>query len=81
VPLLALWLDRSPEDIPSAQLVRIREGQYLDPASERVLRNFTLDPRDPARLTAAVPAGFRRVAGNRSWILYERCGRSLRSAR
>jgi hypothetical protein len=81
VPLLALWLDRAPEDILSAQLVRIREGQYLDPASERVLRNFTLDKRDPRRLTAAVPPGFRRVAANRSWVLYERCGRSLRSAR
>jgi hypothetical protein len=81
VPLLALWLDRAPEDILSAQLTRIDHGQYLDPATERVLRNFTLDKRDPKRLTAQVPPGFERVAANRSWILYERCGRSLRSAR
>jgi hypothetical protein len=81
VPLLALWLDRPPEQILSAQLVQIRTGQYLDPASARVERNFTLDKRDPRRLTAQVPPGFRRVAANRSWILYERCGRSLRSAR
>jgi hypothetical protein len=81
VPLLALWLDRPPERILSAQLVQIRGGQYLDPATDRVLRNFTLDKRDPRRLTAAVPPGFRRVAANRSWVLYERCGRSLRSAR
>src|SRR5262249_24775815 len=33
VPLLALWLDRAPEDILSAQLVRIDHGQYLDPAT------------------------------------------------
>jgi hypothetical protein len=81
VPLLALWLDRPPQQILSAQLVRIRTGQYLDPASARVLRNFTLDKRDPRRLTAQVPPGFRRVAANRSWVLYERCGRNLRSAR
>jgi hypothetical protein len=81
VPLLALWLDRPPERILSAQLVQIRSGQYLDPATERVLRNFTLDKRDPKRLTAKVPPGFTRVAANRSWVLYERCGRSLRSAR
>jgi hypothetical protein len=81
VPLLALWLDRPPQQILSAQLVQIRTGQYLDPASARVERNFTLDKRDPKRLTASVPPGFRRVAANRSWILYERCGRNLRSAR
>ena len=81
VPLLALWLDRPPEHILSAQLVQIRSGQYLDPATARVLRNFTLDKRDPRRLTAQVPPGFTKVAANRSWVLYERCGRSLRSAR
>ncbi len=36
-------------------------------------RNFTLDPRDPQRLTASVPPGFERVAANRSWVLYARC--------
>ena len=77
VPLLALWLDRAPEDILSAQLDPVAHGQYLDPATERVLRNFTLDKRDPKRLTAQVPPGFRRVAANRSWILYERCGAQL----
>ena len=45
----------------------------LSPANERVLRNFTLDPRDPKRLTASVPAGFSRVASNRSWVVYARC--------
>ena len=29
-----------------------------------MLRNFTLDPRDPKRLTADVPAGFEEVAAN-----------------
>jgi hypothetical protein len=77
VPLLALWLDRPPEQILSAQLVRIRSGQYFDPATPRVERNFTLDKRDPKRLTAEVPPGFQRVAANRSWVLYERCGRTV----
>ncbi len=46
---------------------------YVDPASERVLRNFTLDPRDPRRLTAAVPPGFEETAANASWRLYANC--------
>lgn len=74
VPLLALWLGRRPGEIVSAQLSRPRLGLYVDPASARVERNFTLDRNDPKRLTAAVPPGFRPVERNRSWILYRRCG-------
>ena len=55
VPHIALWADIPPGEIVSAQLEQITAGVYLEPASERVLRNFTLDPRDPKRLTAAVP--------------------------
>ena len=73
VPHLALWTGIPPDRIISAQLQRPTRGAYLDPASERVERNFTLDPHDPKRLTAAVPAGFARVAANRSWVLYARC--------
>lgn len=73
VPLLALWLDRPPSEIVSAQLERPRSGYYLDPASAVVERNFTLDPNDPKRLTATVPRGFALIAANRSWRLYERC--------
>ena len=36
-----------------------RRASTSSPASERVLRNFTLDPRDPKRLTAAVPPRLR----------------------
>jgi hypothetical protein len=81
VPDLALWLDRAPADIRSAQLVRLREGLYVAPATANVERAFTLDKNDPRRLTAAVPPGFAEVARNRSWILYARCSRSLRNAR
>ena len=73
IPHVALWTGIRPRDIASAQLSPPTSGSYLDPASERVLRNFTLDPRDPKRLTATVPPGFRRVTANRSWVLYARC--------
>jgi hypothetical protein len=73
VPLLALWLDRPPREIVSAQLERPRTGLYVDPANARVERNFTLDRNDPRRLTAQVPPGFRRAESNRSWVLYRRC--------
>jgi hypothetical protein len=73
VPHLALWTGIPPAEIVSAQLERPSSGVYVDPANERVLRNFTLDPRDPKRLTATVPPGFERVAANASWVLYARC--------
>ncbi len=73
VPHVALWTGIAPQQIISAQLEQPTHGSYLDPASERVLRNFTLDPHDPKRLTASVPPGFKRVAANRSWVLYANC--------
>jgi hypothetical protein len=73
IPFLALWLDRTPTGIVSAQLERPDRGYFVSPASSFVERNFTLDPHDPKRLSAAVPPGFHRVAANRSWILYSRC--------
>jgi hypothetical protein len=73
VPHVALWTGIPPGEILSAQLERPTKGVYIDPASERVRRNFTLDPHDPKTLTAAVPPGFKRAAANRSWVLYARC--------
>jgi hypothetical protein len=73
VPHIALWTGIPPGQIVSAQLERPQRGVYVDPANERVLRNFTLDPRDPKRLTASVPPGFDEVAANESWRLYARC--------
>ena len=48
-------------------------GYFLEPASPFVIHNFILDPGDPTRLTLDVPAGFREVARNDSWVLYRRC--------
>lgn len=73
VPHVALWTGIPPAQIVSAQLERPTRGLYVDPASPRVERNFTLDPHDPRRLTAAVPPGFSRVGANRSWVLYASC--------
>lgn len=73
VPHIALWTGIPPGQIVSAQLEQPTSGLYVDPASERVLRNFTLDPRDPKRLTADVPPGFQEVTRNDSWVLYANC--------
>jgi hypothetical protein len=73
VPHIALWTGIPPGQIVSAQLEQPTSGLYVDPASERVLRNFTLDPRDPKTLTAEVPPGFEEVATNESWRLYANC--------
>ena len=64
VPHVALWTGIPPERdrLGAARAARPR-GVYIDPASERVRRNFTLDPHDPktphgdgpARLRASRP--------------------------
>ncbi len=74
VPRLAWDLDVHPTDVVSSSEQRQPErGYFLDPASPFVVHNFILDPNDPARLETPVPAGFRRVAANESWVLYRRC--------
>jgi hypothetical protein len=74
VPRLAFDLDLRPSRIVSSTEQRQpRRGYFLDPASPFVIHNFILDPNDPARFTTEVPPGFRRVAGNESWLLYRRC--------
>jgi hypothetical protein len=74
VPRLAFDLDLRPSAIvSSAEQRQPRRGYFLDPASPFVVHNFILDPNDPARLATPVPAGFRAVARNESWVLYRRC--------
>ena len=79
VPHVALWTGIPPGEIVSAQLEQPTRGAYIDPANERVLRNFTLDPRDPKTLTASVPAGLRggrreRVVAPLRALLREKSG-------
>jgi hypothetical protein len=74
VPSLALWLDRRPAELRSAQLERPPAvGLFLAPATPTVERLSILDPNDPRRLDARVPAGYRPVARNNSWVLYGAC--------
>ncbi|MEX0972152.1 MAG: hypothetical protein WDZ46_02690 [Solirubrobacterales bacterium] len=74
VPRLAFDLDLRPSRIlSSAGQRQPRRGYFLDPAGPFVVRNFILDPNDPARLATPVPPGFHQVARNESWLLYRRC--------
>ena len=74
VPSLAYWTGRRPRDVISAEL---REpsagGLYVAPASARVAALSILDPRDPRRLVARVPEGYRPVTRNGSWVLHAGC--------
>ncbi len=72
VPILAWYLDRPPADFVSAQLEAPRRGLYVAPRTAEVEQRFVLDPRDPKRFEAALPAGFAPRAASRSWVLYER---------
>ncbi len=72
VPILAWYLERSPEDFTSAQLERPRRGLFVAPATDVVEEKFVLDANDPRRLEADVPPGFVAVAGNQSWHLWTR---------
>ncbi|MGZ6708486.1 MAG: hypothetical protein ACXVFN_16285, partial [Solirubrobacteraceae bacterium] len=74
VPLLALWLDRRPQDIVVAQDTRLTRGTYVVPATPQVAKDYILDPRDANRKIPAVPRGFRQVAANRSWKVAAHCG-------
>ncbi len=74
VPRLAFDLEVRPSSIVSSSEQRQpRHGYFLKPASQKVIHNFILDPKDPSRFTSTVPPGFREVARNDSWILYRRC--------
>ena len=74
VPRLALWLDIEPSDVVSySQEGTPERGYFVKPASDFVVDNFVLDPNDPTDVKTPVPAGFREVAANDSWVVYRRC--------
>ncbi len=68
IPLLALWLDRRPQRLASAQEAPPVRGVLLQPATPQVAAAYILDPRDRDRRVPAPPASFRRVAANASWL-------------
>ena len=72
IPLLALYLKTSPQNIVSAQVSPISSGQYIDPASMEVEEDYVLDPHDP-HLPVNVPPGFTEVYSNGSWLVFQRC--------
>jgi len=74
IPRLAFALDVEPTEIVSASEEGVpRRGYFLDPASPFVIHNFILDPNDPTDFSLRVPAGYRRIAANDSWVLYRHC--------
>ena len=65
VPRLAAWLEVRPSVIVIAEeRHRPRRGYFLHPAGGEVAFHYG---------AAEVPPGFRRVARNESWLLFEAC--------
>jgi hypothetical protein len=74
IPRLAFALEVKPTQIVSASEEGVpRRGYFLKPANPFVIHNFILDPNDPTSFSLTVPPGFRKVAGNKSWLLYRHC--------
>jgi hypothetical protein len=75
VPRLAFGLDVRPTQIVSASEEAIpARGYFVAPASDFVIHNFILDPKDETDFdNLEPPAGFRLVAENESWRVYRRC--------
>ena len=69
IPLLALWLDRPPQAIATAQEAPPRRGGYLQPATPKVAADYILDPRDLDQSVPTPPAAFREIDANASWRL------------
>ena len=69
IPLLALWLDRPPQTLATAQDAPPTRGVLLQPASSRVAAAYILDPRDRIRAVPAPPASFRERDANANWRL------------
>jgi hypothetical protein len=75
VPQMALWLDTRPERIVSGIDQPIPAyGSFLQPLTPAIAKAFVLDPRDLKQTFPPPPAGYRLVATNASWRLYQRCG-------
>jgi hypothetical protein len=84
IPRLAFGLEVKPTDIVSASEAVSGEekrklgeiGYWVQPASEFVIHNYILDPNDKTTEFKELhpPQGFKKVAGNDSWLVYSNCG-------
>jgi hypothetical protein len=72
VPQLALWTDRPPSAIRSAQEDRRYTGVAFVPTSPQVATQFVLDKSDKDRTLPAPPSG-RPVARGRYWTVFSAC--------
>jgi hypothetical protein len=72
VPQLALWTDRRPGDILSAQETGRYAGSSFVPASPEVARQFVLDARDQDKTLPPAPPMAPSVRGA-YWHLYDAC--------
>jgi hypothetical protein len=72
VPQLALWTDRRPRDIHSAQEDGRYGGSSFVPTSPAVADQFVLDARDKDRTLPPAPGGPPTASG-RFWVLVDAC--------
>jgi hypothetical protein len=72
VPQLALWTDRRPSAIVSAQETGRYTGSAFVPASPAVAAQFILDARDMDRALPPAPRAAPTAAG-RYWALFDLC--------
>ncbi|MCW3000835.1 MAG: hypothetical protein JWQ20_133 [Conexibacter sp.] len=78
VPQLALWTDRRPRDILSAQELGRYEFPAFIPVSRAVADQFVLDARDKERALPPAPASSLAAdARGRYWLLYNGCTRGV----
>ena len=73
VPLLALYLKTSPENIVSAQVRPISSGEYVDPANKEVESDYVLDPATTPICRSTCRRASPRSHANRSWLIFQRC--------
>lgn len=72
VPQIALWTDRRPSAIVSAQETGRYTGSAFVPASPEIADQFVLDVRDKNRALPPQPVGAPTVRGA-YWLLYDTC--------
>jgi hypothetical protein len=73
VPQLALWSDRRPQDIDSAQELGRYRGLAFVPATPAIADQFVLDARDADRTLPPPPAA-PLAERSRWWLVFRACG-------